>query len=429
MTETGRRIPLNVSVRPLSRIEGHANITIRISQGKVKEARWEVVETPRFFEAMLAGKLWENAPYLSGRICGICSISHTLASIRAVENAFGIIPGQQTEKLRLLLKHMETLQSHVLHLYFLAAPDFLGEGSVLPLAESHPQEVQRALRLKLLANDACDIIGGRRLHPTRTVVGGFTMLPTAKELRLLRQRLVAALPDIYGAAELFRNFTVPDFTRETEFVSLSGEGSYPFIGGRLVSSDGVCKAESEYRAMTNEYCITGSTSKWARLSRDSFAVGPLARVNNNYAALQPAAQAAAAELGINPLCHNPFKAHGARLVECIHVAQDSLRIVDELLASDSEVPRLPVSPRMGRGVGAVEAPRGILYHCYEFDCAGRIVKADCVIPTGQNHGNIQLDIEALANHFAEDGTGDREIELLASMLVRAYDPCVSCSVH
>jgi sulfhydrogenase subunit alpha len=183
------KISCDINVHHLTRVEGHGNIKIKIRQGKVIQALWEVVETPRFFEAILVGKSWENAPYICGRICGICSIGHTLASIRAVENCFKIKPGIQTEKFRLLLKHMETLQSHILHLYFLSAPDFLGAGSVITLAQSHPSVVQQALRLKLLANDACDIIGGRRIHPTRTVVGGFTMLPKKQELALISQKI------------------------------------------------------------------------------------------------------------------------------------------------------------------------------------------------------------------------------------------------
>ncbi len=423
------KLTCDIDVHHLTRVEGHGNIHIRIRNGEVVKAQWEVVETPRFFEAMLVGKKWENAPYLCGRICGICSIGHTLASIRAVENCFNIVPSEQTAKLRLLLKHMETLQSHILHLYFLAAPDFLNTGSVFPLIKSHPEVVQRAARLKLLANDCCDVIGGRRLHPTRTVVGGFTMLPDKYQLEQLRQRLETSMADLEQSAELFASFAIPDFSRETEFVSLKGKGSYPFIGGSLVSTDGVELPENEYLQMTNEYCVENSTSKWSRLSRDSFAVGSLARLNNNFAHLHPSAQEVAKGLGLAPVNHNPFMNNVAQLVECVHVVQDAIRLIRELTAAEWQEVRQQVTPQAGTGVAAVEVPRGILYHCYECDQDGRIVKADCVIPTSQNHANIQHDIQALADNYAKKGSSDKEIELLAEMLVRAYDPCISCSVH
>lgn len=423
------KLTRSIDVRQVSRVEGHGNIRVRICDGKVEEARWEVVETPRFFEAMLVGKRWENAPWISGRICGICSIGHTLASIRAIENAFGMEPSGQTKKLRLLLKHMETLQSHVLHLYFLSLPDFVDARSVFPLIKTHPEVVQRGLALKQLANDFCDLVGGRRMHPTRTVVGGFTMLPEKRVLEAYRGRLDRAMDDLARTVELFQTLSLPDFSRETEFVSLRGDTVYPFIGGDLMSSDGVIRPEREYRSMTNEYCIDHSTSKWCRLSRSSFSVGALARLNNNYPLLRPQAKEVAASFKLAPVSHNPFLNTVAQLVECVHVARDSRVLIDELLATRWDTPGQEVVPRAGTGVGAVEVPRGILYHCYEFDENGRIVKCDCVIPTGQNHANIQFDLVELAARSVAVGKEDRDIELLAQMLVRSYDPCISCSVH
>jgi len=425
------KIDLNVDVHHLARVEGHGNIAIRVRDGKVVEARWDIVETPRFFEVMLRGKHYTTAGILTARICGICSIGHCLASVRATENAFGLTIPKAAATLRLLAKHGETLQSHLLHLFFLAAPDFLGLPSAIPLKELNPEVFALAARLKGLANRLCDEVAGRTTHPVSIQVGGVARMPEKHVLLDLKAALERAVDDLAATVELFRTFEIPDFERETEFVSLKAKREYPFIGGRLISTDGAEEAESDYREMTNEYVTENNTSKWCKLSRESFAVGALARVNNNYHRLHPKARGAAVQFDLAPVCHNPFMNNIAQLVECVHAVHDSIRLVDRLLDDGDEGGRTlaPVKPRAGRGVGAVEVPRGILYHDYEYDADGRIVRANCVIPTTQNNANIHQDLAALAEHYAVDGMTDERLELLASMLVRAYDPCISCSVH
>ena len=422
-------IDVNVDVHHLARVEGHGNIVVRIKGGRVEEAKWEVVETPRFFEVMLKGKHFTSAGILTARICGICSIGHCLASIRATENAFGVEVTPMAKALRLLAKHAETLQSHALHLFFLAAPDFFGLPSAIPLLEKNPEVFGIAARLKGLANDICDAVAGRTTHPTSLLVGGVGVMPDKKLLRKFSDDLRSSLGDLRQAFELFKSFEVPAFERETEFVSLKGEGDYPWIGGQLISSDGVVKDEHEYRAMTNEYVTDDNTSKWCKLSRESMAVGALARFNNNRKFLAPEARAMAPELGLLAPCHNPYMFNAAQLVECVHVVHESLASIDEICDSDNTEIMVEVEPKAATGVGAVEVPRGILYHEYEYGDDGRVVRANCVIPTTQNHANIHHDIEALAKEQARKKTSDQEIELLCSMLVRAYDPCISCSVH
>jgi len=267
------------------------------------------------------------------------------------------------------------------------------------------------------------------MHPTRTVVGGFTMLPNKKELVQFRTRIKDTFDDLLRTAELFRTFVIPDFVRETEFVSLKGSVDYPFIGGDLISTDGVMKREHDYKTMTNEYTVEQSTSKWSRLSRDTFAVGALARLNNNFKFLHPSAKEIALSFGLEPINHNPYMNNIAQLVECVHVVMESIALIDELTGSVWQEARQEVVPKSGIGVGAVEVPRGILYHSYEFDDVGRITDCDCVIPTSQNHANIQHDLKDLAVSYAAQGRQDEDIELLAQMLVRSYDPCISCSVH
>jgi coenzyme F420-reducing hydrogenase alpha subunit len=222
---------------------------------------------------------------------------------------------------------------------------------------------------------------------------------------------------------------MPEFERETEFVSLEGKDSYPWIGGDLISSDGVKKAEDDYLAMTNEYMVDFSTSKFAKLSRISFTVGALARFNNNHRFLQKKAKDVAGMLGLVPVNHNPFMNNVAQLVECYHVMLESIEMIEDFLSRSKKIDRPHYKVKAGKGIAAVEVPRGILYHEYVIDQEGKISKANCVIPTTQNHANIHYDLKELVKQLVKNGESDKHITLLSEMLVRAYDPCISCSVH
>jgi coenzyme F420-reducing hydrogenase alpha subunit len=421
--------PINIGVEHIARVEGHGNIRIRIEDGKLAECTWEVVETPRFFEVMMKGLSIEMAPLLAARICGICSISHALVSARAAEKALKIEIPETAKKVRLLAKHAETLQSHTLHLFFLVAPDLLDTGSVIPLLKTHPQVIEIATNLKGYANKASDLLAGRTSHPIAIKVGGMTQVPRKRQLRYLQDDLESTLPYLWKTLDFFNDLTMPDFARETEFVSLRGEGDYPFIGGDLLSSDGVHKSEDEYLSMTNEYMVDFSTSKLCKLSRESFAVGALARFNNNYEGLHPKAKEVAEELNLKPETYNPYFHNLAQLIECFHVMYESKDMLAELIDSDNSEYTTSYEVKGGEGVGAIEAPRGILYHYLQIDGSGKIERADCVIPTGQNNANIHFDLQKLVPELASQGVSEEEINKRAQMLVRAYDPCISCSVH
>jgi sulfhydrogenase subunit alpha len=420
---------MKINVHHLTRVEGHGNINVTVRDGELVEAQWEVVETPRFFEAILRGKPHDLAPTLTSRICGICSIGHTLASLRAVERAMDVEISKNAQMLRLLAKHAETLQSHALHVFFLAAPDLLNVNSVLPLTKTHPAVVAIAVRLKGLGNDLSDLVAGRTTHPVSLVVGGLSKAPKKKELQAMRQRLEESLADVATTVEVFKGLTLPDFVRETEFVALKGEDSYPWIGGDLVSTDDVVKPEDDYRAMTNEYNVDFSTSKFCKLSRESFAAGALARFNNNYDFLCDEAKATAETLGLKPVNHNPYMNNVAQLIEIQHVVVESIEMIDELLDADLSDVCTEYEIKAGQGVAAVEVPRGILYHDYIIDDQGSITKANCIIPTTQNNANIHHDLPELVTQQIELGKSDEEVTKLCEMLVRAYDPCISCSVH
>lgn len=428
---------LSLNVHMLTRVEGHGHVVVDIREGVLKKAQLQIVEAPRFFEAMLQGRSIFEAQHITSRICGICACGHSLASIQAAEDAIGFSPGEQTLRLRRLLLDMENLDSHILHVYMLVLPDLFGVKSFMGLIPEHEETVRRVLRMKKTCNRVCEILVGRHVHPISCVVGGFTKLPDPRQLDEMYRLLTQLRNDLAVTAELFSRLEFPTFTRETEYVGLvSDEPDYPMLQGDIGSSDGVRKVKQDYRAVTNEFMVRHSTAKHARLSRNSYSVGALARFNLNHAKLHVAARDVAAKLNLKAPCYNPFLNSAAQLVECVHCSEDALAQVEALITSGvdrseaivvgvNEAATIPV--RAGSGVGAVEVPRGLLFHHYEVDAKGIIQRANCVIPTGQNLQNIEDDMAKLVPEMLE--RSEAEITRMLEMLVRAYDPCISCSTH
>jgi coenzyme F420-reducing hydrogenase alpha subunit len=419
---------LNVNVHHVTRVEGHGDIVVDVKNGEIKKCQFEVVEAPRFFEAFVRGRPYYELSHITSRICGICAVGHATASLRATEKALEVEPSEQTVLLRKLNFHGEMIDSHVLHTYYLVAPDFLGVGSVIPLAETHPDVVLRALRIKKLSGDLCAMVAGRHTHPIAMAVGGFTHLPTEQELRDMRARLVDARADMDETIALFATLPWPEFERETEYVSLKKDDEYAFIDGTIVTSDDFSYPIEDYRKVTNEECVPFSTAKWTKHNRESYMVGALARFNNNYDQLHPRAKEAAAKLGMKPIVTNTFLNTAAQAVEMVHCIEDGILIVDELLTRGVQPEEPPaVDVKAGEGAGACDVPRGILFHNYVYDEDGICTEANCIIPTNQNMANLNADMRALLPQILDKP--QEEIRLMLEMLVRAYDPCISCSTH
>ncbi len=433
----------NINVHHLTRVEGHGNIVVNVKDGTIEQCQWQVPEAPRFFEAMVRGRHYSEVARITSRICGICAVGHTLASLKATEDALGIEISEQTDILRRILKHSENFDSHVVHVLFLVAPDLLGAPSVFPLAASHTEVVKTALRLKRLGHEWGCVIGGRSTHPTRAVVGGFASLPgaarTVREaediLRGLKQTIIDRVPDVTAIYELLGQLAgnIPAFERPTEYVGLVDDKEYGLYDGKIgcLMPDGSRELVevADYRTVTNEYIVEQSTAKHAKHNLGSYMAGALARINLNYDSLHPEAKKIAEGLGFKTPCFNPYMNSVAQFVEAVHSAYTALGYIDELLEKGLKDEK-PVEPaKFGRGAGSTDVPRGILFHEYEYDKDGFCTMGNCIIPTNQNHGNIQLDMEKLVPEMLGADKSEAEMELTLEMLVRAYDPCISCSTH
>jgi len=421
---------IDINVQHITRVEGHGNIRVKATDGTIEKVEWQVPEAPRFFEAMVRGRSYDDIQTIVSRICGICSVTHSLAAIKAVENAIGVTVSDQADKLRMLCHYGEQIESHVLHVGYLVAPDLLGQQSVVPLVESHPDVVKTIIRAHKAGNKWMEVIGGRMTHPVTIKVGGLTKAPTEQELRDLKKMLEEVVPDLKTIAEVVLSLAdkLPAFERETEYIALKEPGHYTFYHGEIGSSDvDATTPVQNFESVANEYVSPQSTAKWCKWHRDSYAVGALARYNLNAEHLLPLATEVAKSFGLEKGCCNPYMNNVAQVIECVQVVEHGLQLIDELLTAGVKEETVKVEPQAGEGAGCVEAPRGILFHRYAFDKKGMCESANICIPTGQNHANIQKDFESLVPQVIDKEQD--EIRLLMEMLVRAYDPCISCSTH
>jgi coenzyme F420-reducing hydrogenase alpha subunit len=421
-----------LTIEHIARIEGHGNIAVKVEGGHVLEVRMDVVEPARFFEAMVVGRRYDEAPLITSRICGICSPNHALTSIKAIEAALGVEVSDRTTVLRKLLVYGSFLQNHATHLYVLAAPDFVGLDSVFPLAATHPDVVERALKIKSLGNRLTALVGGRPVHPVTAVVGGFSAEPNAADLASFRDQLLEVAADVLATVDLFASFALPDFASSGDMLALVESGDYAIYGGDIESLDrGWRRPVSEYRDVIVESPAGEGhgNAKHSRTTADgkTFMVGSLPRVNLSGDRLTPGAKTALAKLGLRMPSRNPFHMNLCQAVELVDAAERCAGYIELLLEMGGSSKPAAVQLREGWGAGATEAPRGTLYHSYGIDASGVITSGDVITPTAQNLANLEADMRAFAPSVAD--SAPKEFELAIEQLVRSYDPCLSCSVH
>jgi sulfhydrogenase subunit alpha len=408
-----------ITLDHITKIEGHAKLHIQVKDNKVKKCELQIFEGSRYFEGILKGKHYTDLPDITSRICGVCSVAHTLASIKAIEAAFNVKVSEQTRLLRELLIIGGILQSHAMHLYFLVLPDYFGCGSALQLAKKEPILVKRALLIKRTCNNLVATIAARDVHPISAIPGGFTRLPEQSKLNTLIKDLRLIKSDAEQTVKLFKELEYPEFEKQSDKFALTGN-SY-FYSDKIISCKGnLCIPTNDYELHFKEYFKSGSTAEFSRRKGKSYMVGALARTTVNKNLLLTCKNEV---ISLNE--NNPYHNNVAQAIEICEGLNQAIKILENINLKEEEVKE--IIPKSSTGVGALEAPRGILFHKYKFNKKGICKFANITTPTTQNLPHLEEAIKQLIPTILD--RKEDEIKLEIEKLIRAYDPCISCSTH
>jgi sulfhydrogenase subunit alpha len=417
-----------IEVKHTARIEGHAGIVVEVERNRVKDVKVTVPEGPRLFETLVIDKTPEETVSIVPRICAICSVSHRLAAINAMERALDIQVPPATRALRTLMHYGEMVESHALHVYLLALPDFLGYPNAVAMTDKYADHVLRGLRLKKFGNRIMEITSARYTHGENPTVGGFHRWIDKKELLEIKAEAQRLLPDGEEAVELMRGLHYPTSMEDgMVFMCLKPPTeTYGFLGDNVLISTGEERPIDEYLEMTNEQVKDHSTAKRCLYKGKPFVVGPLSRMNLLGERLHGKAAEAFRRCYSLTWVRNPLYANQARAIELLFCLEAIPALVDKLLEMPAAKIKEP-SRKSGAATGAVEAPRGTLYHYYEVT-KGRVTDANLIIPTTQNFSAMERHVRVAAENLLK-ADGKEDMKLVFEMILRSYDPCVSCSAH
>ena len=417
-----------IAVDYLARVEGEGSLKVRIDDETVKDVELRIFEPPRFFEALLRGRSFLEAPDITARICGICPVAYQMSACHAIERALGMTIDPPIRALRRLLYCGEWIESHTLHMYLLHLPDFLGAPDAVRLAKEHPEVVRQGLELKRAGNHLMEVLGGREIHPINVRVGGFYRSPSGAELGALRPELEHALELAEKTVRFAATLRYPEVEEEYDFVSLRHEHDYPMNEGDIVSSHGLKVPQTQFEETFEEVQVPYSTALHSvRKYAGSYLVGPLARYAHNSDRLSPRARAAAEEAGLGKVVRNPYRSLLVRAVEVVFACEEALRLLASYEPPERPFVPPPTPVPAASGGAVTEAPRGILYHWYRIGSDGLLREARIVAPTSQNQRRIEDDLRHLVERSLS--LEDAMLQTACEQAIRNHDPCISCSTH
>ncbi|TFG96827.1 Ni/Fe hydrogenase subunit alpha [Candidatus Thorarchaeota archaeon] len=417
-----------IRIDPVTRLEGHGSLTIKLGPGnKVKDVQFNVNST-RFFEKFLEGRPMEEAPRIAPRICGICPIPHHLASVKAVEAAWGITPPPAAVKLRRLMIEAKQLSSHAIHFYALAAPDFVfgpfadpSVRNVAAVLKHLPDVAVQAIKLMEFGQELIKTVGAKSIHPTTAIPGGQLAPLTEEDRDLFLGKVPEMLENIHKTVDLAKtvvNAYIDVITKvavvPTYYVGLTNNGVLDIYDGkvRVMDPEGKIVADFEPKDYTKYYgehvakhsYATHIYYKPAGYPEGIWRANTLARCNIADKMATPIADAALQEMRelVGRPSHHTFAYHYARIVELVQAAEWCKTLLEDPDICSTDIKLSDVEPRAGDGVGIVEAPRGTLMHNYVSDDKGMLVKANLIVATNNNIAGIEKSLLVAAKQIFED---------------------------
>lgn len=416
---------MKITIRHISKIEGHATFFGELKKGNFAEAKIATLEGARLIEGVLVGRNYMDAPLVTSRICGVCPVVQNLTSIKALEKAMNVKVSESTIVLRKLMMLGQFIQSHALHIYFMCLPDFYGQNSALDIVKIAPKEASMALEIRHFGNLMTEVIGGRAIHPINSQVGGFLKLPPSEKLQKMLKQTNELLDKALNLAHLISHKKFVDFARKTEYVSLSNAKEYAIYDGYIKSTNGWKTTPEKFEKEVQEIQDSWDLIKRTKIKGRVYMVGALARVNNNWKQLNPIARAAFLHMKFKMPLYNSFYNVFCQAVEIIHCLEETQKLLKKYLVMKNVKPMANYKVKAGKGCGAIEAPRGTLFHYYEVNKYGVLKNVNIITPTAQFINNLEADLTKFIGAKKFSQSDFRKI----GMMIRAYDPCMTCATH
>lgn len=414
-----------INLNHICKIEGHAHLHLKIENNKVTQCELKAAEGARFFEALVINKHIEDVQEIVSRICGICSSAHSVASVQGIEEALGIKPSRQQKFIREMLIIGERIRSHTTHLYFMSLPDFFNSSSVLSLGSEHKSKIDDALKIISLGNKIVEDFGGREMHPFLKVN---EELPRSDFSEVL-EKLKDSKKIIMRTINLFAGLKYPNLNRGANYLALKKNDSYANISGRIASGTNNF-IDDDYKRYLSESIKEYSTSKFVLEGDKPYMLGAMARININYEQLDSETKnvlmKTLSKMGLKLPLDNPYHNLICQAVEILESTNRAIKLIESAPQKD-RIEKIKF--RAGHGVSAVEAPRGTLFHEYKIDKSGMVTYCNIITPTAQNLSMMESDICLVVDRLLEKNTSRKDIVDKIEKLIRAYDPCFSCSTH